>query len=283
MKLLEIHAGLFKLDGGAMFGVVPKSIWSKLVPPDERNLCTWAMRLLLIDTGDRKVLVDTGMGSKQSEKFFGYYEPHGPTLEDSLRSAGYGLEDITDVFLTHLHFDHVGGAISKSQDGEALLPTFPNALYWSNGAHWDAALSPNARERASFLEENILPIQQSGRLRLLDGPGQWIPGIDVEFVYGHTEAQMLPVVRMDNGEKLYYMADLCPSVHHLKASYVIGYDIRPLDTMEERSKILGKAHKEHALVMFEHGVDVAACRLDFDGRNYTSAINYACLGDALKG
>jgi glyoxylase-like metal-dependent hydrolase (beta-lactamase superfamily II) len=253
-KLIPINAGYFKLDGGAMFGVVPKVIWNRLNAADENNLCTWAMRCLLVDNGTRRILIDTGMGDKQSEKFFSHYSPSGPTLIDSLAERGYKPEDITDVFLTHLHFDHCGGGV-RYEDGDASRPvlTFQNALYWSNARHWSHALSPNSRERASFLEENILPIHESGRLRFIaEESGLWIPGIRVEVVHGHTDSQMLPIIAMDDGTELMFMADLIASVHHIKSAYVMGYDMRPLETMEEKERLLSEAVSKKSRLFFEH-------------------------------
>lgn len=269
VKLIPISAGYFKLDGGAMFGVVPKVIWNKINPADDLNLCTWAMRCLLVDTGDRKVLIDTGMGNKQSEKFFSHYHPTGPDLLESLAEAGYKPEDITDVFLTHLHFDHCGGAVRSNSETGAYELTFPNALYWSNKEHWELALFPNPREKASFLKENIMPIQESGCLRFIDGPGPWIPGIRVEFVYGHTDAQMLPVITMDNGRELYYLADLVASSFHLRAAYVMGYDMRPLETMEEKERILSQIAKNNGLAFYEHDPHTACSTIvDLGNANF---------------
>jgi glyoxylase-like metal-dependent hydrolase (beta-lactamase superfamily II) len=258
MKLIPVNAGYFKLDGGAMFGVVPQTLWKNWNKPDENNLCTWAMRCLLVDTGDRRILIDCGMGDKQSQKFFSYYQPSGPTLLESLQSVGYRPEEITDVFLTHLHFDHCGGAV-YFKDGDPAKPalTFPNALHWSNAQHWESALNPNARERASFLKENLLPIQDSGRLRFIDGPGSWLPGIRVEFVHGHTDAQMLPVISREDGTELIYMADLVASRHHLRTAYVMAYDIRPLETLVEKDRLLNDASKKGMQVFFEHDPEVA--------------------------
>ena len=218
LKITSIPTGFFKLDGGAMFGVVPRRLWQRTQPPDENNMCTWAMRCLLIETGDRKILVDTGLGDKQDDKFRSHFEPHGTdSLLGSLKNNGYSPEDITDVFLTHLHFDHVGGAVTRNDQGE-LVPTFPNATYWSNQKHFDWALNPNPREAASFLHENFVPLQEHGVLKfipVIDGGTEWIPGIKVHFVYGHTEAMMLPEI--DQGEHaVMYCADLIPvSYTHL--------------------------------------------------------------------
>ena len=256
MNLYVIDTGFFKLDGGAMFGVVPKSIWNRKHPADENNMCTWAMRCLLVETGDRLILIDTGMGNKQSEKFFGfYYLQDTVTLEDSLAKHGFSVNDVTDVFLTHLHFDHVGGAIQWDNGKEKLVPTFPNARYWSNESHWDWAVNPNPREKASFLKENILPIRESGQLNFVR-ESDWLtpdvfPGFDVLFVNGHTEKQMLPVLHY-KGHTIIYTADLIPSVHHLGLAYVMGYDVRPLDTMQERQRLYNEFIPQDALLFFEH-------------------------------
>ncbi|MCU0439263.1 MAG: MBL fold metallo-hydrolase [Raineya sp.] len=259
MQIHTIDTGLFKLDGGAMFGVVPKTIWQKLVPPDTNNLCTWAMRCLLIENGKKLILVDCGMGTKQDAKFFGYYEPHGEgELITSIKKAGYSPEDITDVLLTHLHFDHCGGAVSKQND--KLVLTFPNATYWSNQAHWDwATIKPNAREKASFLKENILPLQESGHLKFIENASPF-ENIEIIQVDGHTEKMMLPLISYKN-TKILYCADLIPSSAHIPIPYVMGYDMRPLQTIEEKEKILAQAVAENWLLAFEHDAQIEACSL----------------------
>ncbi|MDQ6761489.1 MAG: MBL fold metallo-hydrolase, partial [Bacteroidota bacterium] len=224
MKLYTINAGHFKLDGGAMFGVVPKSMWQKLNPPDEKNLCNWAMRCLLIEEGNRLILIDNGMGNKQDEKFFGHYYLNGDdTLEKSLAKYGFAKEEITDVFLTHLHFDHCGGSIEKADD--KLLPSFKNATYWSNEKHWDWATNPNDREKASFLKENILPIQESGKLKFIETQEgiEFAEDFTIRFVSGHTESMMLPQINY-KGKTIIYMADLLPSVAHIPIPYIMAYD-----------------------------------------------------------
>lgn len=260
MKLHTINTGLFKLDGGAMFGVVPKQLWQRLNPPDETNKCTWAMRCLLIEVDDRKILVDTGIGNKQDEKFRSHFQPHGEdSLLHSLQQVGYTAADITDVFLTHLHFDHSGAAISRQEDGK-LVPTFPNATYWSNKQHYDWALHPNPREKASFLKENFVPLQEDGVLKFLE-PGipdqwnNWISGIDYQLVYGHTEAMMLLKIPF-KGTHLIYCADLIPSSYHIGLPYVMSYDIRPLKTMEEKTRLLQEAIDQNYLLYFEHDPEV---------------------------
>lgn len=262
MKLYTINAGMFKLDGGAMFGVVPKSIWNKLNPADENNMCTWALRCLLIDTGDRKILVDTGMGNKQDQKFFSYYYLHGEdTLENSLGRYGLSKDDITDVFHTHLHFDHCGGTIIR--DGDQLLPAFKNATIWSNEQHWQWAIEPNAREKASFLKENILPMQESGRLQfanVTEGAPLFNEDITLKFAYGHTDAMMLPVIKY-KGRTIVYMADLLPSTAHIPLPYVMSYDMFPLKTLEEKKLFLEEAVENDYVLYFEHDAQVECCTL----------------------
>ncbi len=261
MKLYSIDTGFFKLDGGAMFGVVPKSIWQKLNPADENNMCTWAMRCLLIEDGNRLVLVDTGIGNKQSVRFFSYYYLHGEdTLERSLNKYDFSFSDVTDVVLTHLHFDHCGGAISFDKSKENYYPTFPNAIYWSHYQHWKWAIQPNVREKASFLKENILPIQKSGQLKFVDKDKYNLPFEYID-VYGHTEAMILPIIKY-KGYKIIYMADLIPSSGHIPVPYVMAYDLRPLETMGEKEKILNQCLNENALLFFEHDPKIEICSLE---------------------
>ncbi len=264
MELHVIDTGFFKLDGGAMFGVVPKSLWSRKHAPDENNMCTWAMRCLLIEDGDRLVLIDTGIGNKQSEKFFSYYFLQDTvTLEASLKEKGFSTDDVTDVVLTHLHFDHVGGAVVFNKDGKAQ-PTFKNAKYWSNQAHWQWANEPNDREKASFLKENFEAIQQSGQLSFVKesdwigaGPFDWM---DILFVDGHTEKQMIPLIKYQ-GKTIAYMADLLPSIHHIPIPWVMAYDTRPLLTLEERAKFLPQAVSEEYFLFLEHDAHNQVCTL----------------------
>jgi glyoxylase-like metal-dependent hydrolase (beta-lactamase superfamily II) len=260
MKLFTINTGFFKLDGGAMFGVVPKSIWEKLNPADENNLCTWAMRLLLVQTNNRLVLIDTGIGNKQTEKFFSHYHLHGnDTLVKSLASHGFTTDDITDVILTHLHFDHCGGAIQY--EGEKLVLVFKNALYWSNERHWQWATAPNAREKASFLSENILPIKESGKLRFIESHAAEFPeGIMIRQVFGHTEAMMLPQINY-NGKTIVYMADLLPSAAHIPLPYVMGYDMFPAVTLQEKDNFLTEAVQNNYYLYFEHDPKIECCNL----------------------
>lgn len=269
MKLYSIDTGYFKLDGGAMFGVVPKSIWNKLKPADENNMCSWALRCLLIEEGDRLILVDTGMGNKQDAKFFGHYYLHGEdTLDKSLARHGFNRKNITDVFLTHLHFDHCGGSIIRKED--RLIPAFPNAVYWSNEKHWEWATNPNAREKASFLKENILPIYESGQLQFLpvteagfDSRGNlcqipFLPGISVRLVNGHTEKMMLPQIQYKDST-LVYMADLLPSAAHIPLPYVMAYDMFPLTTLEEKKSFLEEAAENDYFLFFEHDAGMECC------------------------
>ncbi len=252
MKIHIIDTGFFKLDGGAMFGVVPKVLWNKHNPADEKNLCSWAMRCLLIEDGEKLILVDTGMGNKQDDKFFGHYDLHGEaTLHSSIAEKGFSPADITDVLLTHLHFDHVGGAVQFSRDGSRLEPTFANATYWSNEAHWLWAATPNPREKASFLKENILPLQESGQLRFIEDGQSPFAGISLINVDGHTEQMMLPVIQYKN-QKIIYCADLFPSSHHIPIPWLMSYDMRPLQTMEEKQSVLQQAVDEKCILLFEH-------------------------------
>ncbi|WP_158800522.1 MBL fold metallo-hydrolase [Pedobacter sp. L105] len=252
MNLHTIDTGLFKLDGGAMFGVVPKSIWQKSNPADANNMCTWAMRCLLIEDGDRLILVDTGIGNKQNEKFFSHYYLHGEdTLEKSLAAKGFSKNDITDVFLTHLHFDHCGGAIVR--EGEQLLPAFRNATYWSNEKHWEWAVHPNARESASFLKENILPIQESGQLKFVETKPstEFSPGFKIDFAFGHTDAMMLPKLTYKD-QTVIYAADLLPSTGHIPLPYVMSYDMFPLQTLKEKKEFLDEAADQNYILYLEH-------------------------------
>ncbi len=252
MNLYAINTGHFKLDGGAMFGVVPKMIWDKLNPADENNMCSWAMRCLLVEDNNKLMLIDTGIGNKQDDKFFSFYYLHGQdTLDKSLAKHGFSRNDITDVFLTHLHFDHCGGAIEMDHSSGKYVPAFKNAVYWSNKEHWEAAVHPNPREKASFLKENILPIEESGQLKLIEKEGQWTPEIYIYYSFGHTDAMMLPRIKYKDQE-IIFMADLSPSYHHLKVPYVMGYDTRPLAAMEEKQKVLRYAAENKSILFFEH-------------------------------
>ncbi len=260
MNLQVIHTGNFKLDGGAMFGVVPKVIWQKINPADSNNLCTWSMRCLLVETGSRLILIDCGIGDKQSEKFFSHYYLHGDhTLEGSIQAAGYSTDEVTDVFLTHLHFDHCGGAL-KNGDNGVVKSTFKNARYWSNRDHWQWAVAPNGREKASFLKENIIPIEESGQLNWVDIDNTNWDLFEIITVDGHTEKQMLPKIRY-KGQTLIFVADLLPSLGHLPLPYVMSYDVRPLVTLREKAVFLQKAADEEYILFFEHDPEVECCTL----------------------
>jgi len=284
MKLYTINTGYFKLDGGAMFGVVPKSIWNKINPSDENNMCNWALRCLLIEDANRLILVDNGIGDKQDEKFFSYYYLHGDdTLDTSLAKYGFTKDDITDVFLTHLHFDHCGGSIVRS--GEKLIPAFKNATYWSNKTHWDWAVHPNDREKASFLKENILPIEESGQLKYIehrfdnktDTVGlqtnikvqlpsiPFTENVSVRFVNGHTQAMMLPQIKYQ-GKTIVYMADLLPSSGHIPLPYVMAYDMFPLTTLQEKKSFLQEAVENNYILFFEHDPQIECCDLQITER-----------------
>jgi glyoxylase-like metal-dependent hydrolase (beta-lactamase superfamily II) len=258
MNLHVIDTGFFKLDGGAMFGVVPKSIWQKTNPADESNLCTWAMRCLLIEDKNRLILIDNGIGDKQDAKFLSHYHLHGNhSLLSSLHAKGFSPDDITDVFLTHLHFDHCGGSV-KYENGKPVL-AFKNANYWSNAHHWKWATQPNPREKASFLKENILPIQESGHLQFVDVASQSpFEQFDILYVSGHTDKMMIPMIRYKN-LTICYMADLLPSVGHIPLPYVMGYDTRPLITLEEKEKFLNEAVDQKYVLFFEHDSQHECC------------------------
>ena len=268
MQLYSIDTGYFKLDGGAMFGVVPKTIWNKINPADENNLCPWAMRSLLIEDGDRLILIDNGIGDKQSDKFFKHYYLHGEnSLNSSMASCGFSPDDITDVFLTHLHFDHCGGSVIKQND--KLLPAFKNAVYWSNQKHWNWAVYPNEREKASFLKENILPIQENGQLEFIQDGKQvdnnlpiqtFTQNISIRFVDGHTESMMLPQINY-KGKTIVYMADLLPSHGHIPIPYVMAYDMFPLTTLNEKKSFLNEALANDYILFFEHDPVHECCTL----------------------
>jgi glyoxylase-like metal-dependent hydrolase (beta-lactamase superfamily II) len=300
MQLHTIQTGFFKLDGGAMFGVVPKTLWSKVHPADEKNLCTWAMRCLLVEEGDRLILVDNGIGNKQDAKFFSHYYLHGDqTLDSSLKAAGFHRDDITDVLLTHLHFDHCGGSIIR--EGDRLIPAFRNATYWSHSQHWKWATEPNDREKASFLKENILPIEESGQLKFVDAghgsaPGKaadsgasWtpgtplpaigqviIPGLSVRIVNGHTASMMLPQLDY-KGKTLVFMADLLPSLAHIPMPYVMAYDMFPLTTLHEKRSFLEEAAAGGYVLYFEHDPQVECCTLETSEKGVRAGGKYPLI------
>lgn len=262
MKLYAINTGHFKLDGGAMFGVVPKSIWNKSNPADQNNMCSWALRCLLIEDGNRLILIDNGMGNKQDEKFFGYYYLHGnDTLQKSLNKYGFEMDDITDMVLTHLHFDHCGGSIKYNSNKTNLEPAFKNAKYYCNEKHWNWATQANSREKASFLKENILPIKESGQLNFIDSQSTLITDLSFIEVNGHTEAMMLPIIKYKEST-LAYMADLIPSVGHLPIPFVMGYDVRPLETLKEKELILKTALDNDWTLFFEHDPTIECIKLE---------------------
>ncbi|HZG23753.1 MAG TPA: MBL fold metallo-hydrolase [Chitinophagaceae bacterium] len=261
MNLYSVNTGHFKLDGGAMFGVVPKSIWNKLNPGDENNLCSWAMRSLLIEDGNRLILIDNGIGDKQDAKFLSHYYLHGPdTLDGSLQKLGFHRDDITDVFLTHLHFDHCGGSITRKDD--KLVPAFNNATFHSNELHWKWATEPNDREKASFLKENILPIRESGRLNMIEVKQgiSFTDNISIRFATGHTEAMMLPQISYGD-KQIVFMADLLPSVAHIPIPYIMAYDTRPLESMVEKKAFLREAEEKELILFFEHDPVHECCNL----------------------
>ena len=270
MQLYSINTGFFKLDGGAMFGVVPKSIWNKVNPADENNLCSWALRCLLIEDGNRLILVDNGNGDKQDAKFFSHYHLHGDdTLDKSLAKYGFHRDDITDVILTHLHFDHCGGTIRR--DGDRLVPNFKNATVWSNEEHWQWATHPNDREKASFLKENILPIQENGQLKFIAIPARenslnklasatFADSISIRIADGHTRAMMLPQIQYKD-RTIVFMADLLPSQGHIPLPYVMGYDMFPMTTLDEKKNFLEEAVVNNYILFFEHDPKVECCTL----------------------
>ena len=255
MNLYPVNAGNFKLDGGAMFGAVPKTIWNKTNPADQNNLIDIAARCLLIEDGKRLILIDSGMGNKQSEKFFSYYSLWGEdTLERSIKKVGFSIDDVTDVFFTHLHFDHCGGAIKRS--GSGFEPVFKNAIYWTNKKHWDWAINPNKREVASFLKENLLPIEETGSLNFIATPCDQFSfvdelGFEVFYADGHTEKQMLPIIS-HKGQKIAFAGDLIPTAGHVPLPYVMGYDVRPLTTLKEKDLFLNYAADNNVLLFLEH-------------------------------
>lgn len=270
MQLFSINTGFFKLDGGAMFGVVPKSIWNKVNPADENNLCSWALRCLLIQDGNRLILIDNGNGDKQDAKFFSHYHLHGEdTLDKSLAKYGFHRDDITDVILSHLHFDHCGGTIRR--EGDRLVPNFKNATVWSNEEHWQWATHPNDREKASFLKENILPIQENGQLKFIPIPNRENPlrqltsvnftdSISIRIADGHTRAMMLPQIQYKD-RTVVFMADLLPSQGHIPLPYVMGYDMFPMTTLGEKKTFLEEAVDNNYILFFEHDPKVECCTL----------------------
>ena len=260
MEIFAVEAGNFKLDGGAMFGVVPKVMWNKLYPADDNNLCNWALRCLLVVDGDRKILIDNGIGEKQNEKFLKHYYLNGDdSLEKSLSKLGYSFNDITDVVLTHLHFDHCGGSIKYNENNE-LVPAFPNATFHTSKQQWEWAINPKRREKASFLKENILPMQENGKLNLFDKEHELFPNFEVKLFNGHTAGQVIPVINV-NEQKFAYMGDLLPSTAHIPMPYIMGYDTKPLVTLEDKKRFFNDAMKENYILIFEHDIYNECCTL----------------------
>ena len=265
MKLHTINTGLFKLDGGAMFGVVPKSIWSKTNPSNEKNMCPWAMRCLLVETNNKLIMIDTGIGNKQSEKFFSHFYLHGDySLEKSINNKGFSTNDITDVIFTHLHFDHCGGAVKKN--GKEYSLTFSKAKHWTNKKHWDWAMNPNNREKASFLKENFVPIKEMGKLNFLE-EGIFNKHIEIKFFHGHTESQMIPFIHI-NKKTIIFCADLLPSTGHIPLPYVMGYDVRPLITLNEKEKFLSEAFEKEHILFLEHDYYNECCKIGKIGNKF---------------
>ena len=261
MQLQSIHTGNFKLDGGAMFGVVPRALWQRHYPADENNLCNWAMRCLLIEQDDRKILIDTGIGNKQSDKFYSHFHLNGPySLEKSINNAGFDAADITDVLHSHLHFDHCGGSVKRNADGTRYEPAFPNATYWAGKEQWNWAVNPNDRERPSYLKENLMPLMESGRLKLIEEEGTLFPGVEIKFFHGHTRGQIIPHIRL-NGRTVVFMADLLPSVAHIPLPYIMAYDINPLVTLEEKKKFFDEAIEYEYVLFLEHDLNHECCTL----------------------
>jgi glyoxylase-like metal-dependent hydrolase (beta-lactamase superfamily II) len=262
MKLYTIDTGFFKLDGGAMFGVVPKVLWSRTNPADENNLCPWAMRSLLIEDGDRLILIDNGIGDKQDDTFLKHYYLHGDVnLHSSLAKHGFSADDVTDVFLTHLHFDHCGGSVQWNKDRSGFEMAFKNAKYWSNKEHWQCAAEPNNREKASFLRDNIIPIQEAGHLNFVENKNNTFDNFSSLIVNGHTEAQMIPHITY-NDKTIVFAADLLPSTGHIPLPYVMGYDTRPLLTLTEKEKFLKKAAEQEYILFLQHDNYSECCTVE---------------------
>lgn len=259
MNIYSIETGNFKLDGGAMFGVVPKVLWQEKYPADENNYCSWALRCLLVVTGERRILIDTGIGDKQDEKFLKHYYLHGEdSLQKSFAACGFSAGEITDVILTHLHFDHCGGSITYNADTKKYEPVFKNAIFWISKPQWESALNPNAREKTSFLKENILPIKENGSLKVIEHDAELYPGVSVRIFNGHTDGMLIPFINC-NGKTVVFMADLFPSTVHIPIPYVMSYDVRPLQTLKEKETFLIEAVEHDYILFFEHDVFNECC------------------------
>lgn len=279
MNLYEIDAGNFKLDGGAMYGVVPKSFWNKWNPADENNLCTWKMRCLLVEDGKRLILIDTGMGKKQDLKWQGYFQPHGDSnLISSIEKKGFNINDITDVVLSHLHFDHCGGAVSLVNG--KLKTTFPNAKYWTHSDHWHWATHPNIREKATFLKENLFPIQENGQLHFVDKTDTGFENIKIITADGHTEKMLMPLITI-GAQKMLFIADTIPSASHVHIPYVMGYDVRPLQTMIEKEQLLQKAENENWIIYYDHDPKNGCSQITLTEKGFR-AINEGSLNDFIN-
>jgi glyoxylase-like metal-dependent hydrolase (beta-lactamase superfamily II) len=261
MKLHAIYTGNLKLDGGVMFGIVPKVLWSKVYPADENNFCTWSMRCLLIEDGDRRILIDNGIGTYHDEKFIRIYGlGRDDLLVKALARVGMTTDDITDMLLTHLHFDHCGGSVRYNEDHTKLVPTFKNATYWVGKSHWEWAMKPNSKEKGSFLQEAILPLQESGRLQFITREGELFPNIEVRFINGHTEGQVILFIRYKD-KTVVFVADLLPSTAHLPVPWVMAYDVRPMVTVNEKEKLLQEALDKDYILFFEHDLYHECCTL----------------------
>ncbi|UCH14806.1 MAG: MBL fold metallo-hydrolase [Bacteroidales bacterium] len=260
MELFKIETGNFMVDGGAMFGVVPKSLWEKKYPVNEQNLCNFSMRSLLIVSEGRKILIDAGIGNKQDEKFFGHYNLNGSdSLKNSLEQTGNTPDGITDVVLSHLHFDHCGGAVEYNENNK-LITTFKNARYWISRQQWAWAVNPNQREKASFLKENFLPIEANGQLEIIDKNFELVPGVELRLYNGHTEGQIIPFIKYNN-KTIVFLADLIPTSVHIPLSWICGYDTKPLVSLDEKKEFLEQALANNYTLFFEHDINVECCSL----------------------
>jgi len=260
-KVFPIHISNFKLDGGAMFGVVPKVIWQKYYPADENNLCNWALRSILVDSGNRTALVDNGYGDKQSEKYMSFVHLNGGDgLMGGLNKYGYKPDDITDMVLTHLHADHCGGGVRYNIDKSGFELVFPNATYWVSRAQWESAMNPNSREKDGFLEENILPMMESGQLKFIDEDMELFPGFGVRLFYGHTNGQIIPFIEY-KGRTVVFTADLIPSTVHIPLAYNMAYDLEPLVTLKEKETFLEEAYENDFVLFFQHDLYHECCTL----------------------